>query len=138
MQTSGQELKLVYPQAEPEAQPENFVGMDFDNFYLQPLDDADRASNTQQAIDPLDEADLTKPENARACRRCKDATSLETPTGSFVAHFFFDCVTLRFMGSFLFASDSLEDVSSCQSLSFIASDNKLFSLLKESGCFGEL
>jgi 7-carboxy-7-deazaguanine synthase (Cx14CxxC type) len=37
VQTFGQELKLVYPQSEPEAQPENFVGMDFDNFYLSRL-----------------------------------------------------------------------------------------------------
>ena len=51
VQTSGQELKLVYPQAEPEAQPENFVGLDFDNFYLQPLDSPDIEQNTRQAVE---------------------------------------------------------------------------------------
>ena len=41
--------------------------------------ESSNGNNTQQVIDPLNEADLTKPENARACRRCRDATSLETP-----------------------------------------------------------
>jgi 7-carboxy-7-deazaguanine synthase (Cx14CxxC type) len=50
VQMSGQELKLVYPQAEAEAQPENFVGMDFDNFYLQPLDNPDIEHNTRKAV----------------------------------------------------------------------------------------
>ena len=30
-------------------------------------------------LNPLHEADLTKQENARVCRKCKDPTSLETP-----------------------------------------------------------
>ena len=51
VQTSGQELKLVYPQVEPEAQPENFVGLDFDNFYLQPLDNPELEQNTRQAVE---------------------------------------------------------------------------------------
>jgi 7-carboxy-7-deazaguanine synthase (Cx14CxxC type) len=51
VQMSGHELKLVYPQAEREAQPENFVGMDFDNFYLQPLDNPDIEQNTRQAVE---------------------------------------------------------------------------------------
>lgn len=51
VQTFGQELKLVYPQSEPEAQPENFVGMDFDNFYLQPLDNPELEQNTRQAVE---------------------------------------------------------------------------------------
>ena len=51
VQTFGQELKLVYPQSEPEAQPENFVGMDFDNFYLQPLDDPHIEQNTHHALE---------------------------------------------------------------------------------------
>ena len=51
VQVSGQELKLVYPQAEPEAQPEKFVGLDFDNFYLQPLDNPDIEQNTRQAVE---------------------------------------------------------------------------------------
>ncbi|MDH3990235.1 MAG: 7-carboxy-7-deazaguanine synthase [Gammaproteobacteria bacterium] len=51
VQMSGQELKLVYPQAEPEAQPENFVGMKFDNFYLQPLDNPDIEQNTRHTME---------------------------------------------------------------------------------------
>lgn len=51
VQTTGQELKLVYPQSEPEAQPENFVGLDFDHFCLQPLDDSDVEQNTRLAME---------------------------------------------------------------------------------------
>jgi len=51
VQMSGHELKLVYPQTEREAQPENFAGMDFDNFYLQPLDNPDIEQNTRQAVE---------------------------------------------------------------------------------------
>jgi 7-carboxy-7-deazaguanine synthase (Cx14CxxC type) len=50
VQTAGDDLKLVYPQAEPEAQPERFVAMAFSHFFLQPLDDADATTNTQAAI----------------------------------------------------------------------------------------
>lgn len=50
-QQQGSELKLVYPQAEPEAQPERFAGLDFDHFFLQPCDDANKAANTAAAID---------------------------------------------------------------------------------------
>ena len=51
LQQSGNELKLVYPQVEREAQPECFLGMEFDNFFLQPLDDANREHNTRAAIE---------------------------------------------------------------------------------------
>lgn len=51
VQTTGDELKLVFPQDEPEAQPERFVGLDFSHFYLQPCDDKDLATNTRAAID---------------------------------------------------------------------------------------
>lgn len=51
VQQSGDELKLVYPQREPEAQPERFANLGFTNFYLQPLDDAERARHTQAAIE---------------------------------------------------------------------------------------
>ena len=51
LQTSGHELKLVYPQRETEAQPERFVEMEFAHFFLQPLDDVQQAANTQAAID---------------------------------------------------------------------------------------
>jgi len=44
----GDELKLVYPQAE--APPERFAGLDFAHFFLQPLDGPLRHAHTQQAI----------------------------------------------------------------------------------------
>ncbi|MDD2878201.1 MAG: 7-carboxy-7-deazaguanine synthase [Acidiphilium sp.] len=44
----GDELKLVYPQAD--AMPERFTALDFKNFLLQPMDGADRAANTVAAI----------------------------------------------------------------------------------------
>ncbi len=50
-QTRGDELKLVYPQAEAEAQPEQFADLEFDNFFLQPCDDAGLAANTRAAVD---------------------------------------------------------------------------------------
>lgn len=51
VQRSGDELKLVYPQIENEAQPVNFAGLDFRHHYLQPLDDEEIAANTRSAID---------------------------------------------------------------------------------------
>ena len=36
--TSGEEIKLVYPQQQPDAQPERFAGLDFGAFFLQPMD----------------------------------------------------------------------------------------------------
>ncbi len=47
-QISGQELKLVYPQAELE--PERFEDLDFEHFLLQPMDGAKILSNTDAAI----------------------------------------------------------------------------------------
>jgi 7-carboxy-7-deazaguanine synthase (Cx14CxxC type) len=49
-QTHGDELKLVYPQREAEAQPERFLRLDFRHFFLQPLDDERRDANTQSVI----------------------------------------------------------------------------------------
>jgi 7-carboxy-7-deazaguanine synthase len=46
--TAGNELKLVYPQ--PTAQPERFEQLDFDHFFLQPMDGPDRERNTQLAL----------------------------------------------------------------------------------------
>ena len=46
----GTELKLVYPQREPEAQPERFEELDFEHFYLQPMDGPERATNTERAL----------------------------------------------------------------------------------------
>ncbi len=49
VQTSGAELKLVYPQAN--ALPEAFAHLEFRHFFLQPMDGPDRAANTLAAID---------------------------------------------------------------------------------------
>ena len=49
-QRSGHELKLVYPQAEPDARPEVFTGLDFVHFFIQPLDDARRDENLRAAV----------------------------------------------------------------------------------------
>lgn len=48
--TAGNELKLVFPQAQPEAQPDRFVDFDFQHFFLQPMDGPHVAENTQQAL----------------------------------------------------------------------------------------
>ncbi len=47
--TKGHELKLVYPQTT--APPERFAELDFERFYLQPMDGPDREANTKKAID---------------------------------------------------------------------------------------
>jgi 7-carboxy-7-deazaguanine synthase len=46
---NGDELKLVYPQVEREAQPECFEHLDFRHFSLQPMDGPDLAENTRRA-----------------------------------------------------------------------------------------
>ena len=51
VQKSGQELKLVYPQIEPQAHPDNFVGLDFEQFYLQPMDGPDLEQNTRCTVE---------------------------------------------------------------------------------------
>jgi 7-carboxy-7-deazaguanine synthase (Cx14CxxC type) len=51
LQRKGDELKLVFPQAEPEAQPERFAALEFTHHYLQPLDDSRRKENTRAAIE---------------------------------------------------------------------------------------
>jgi organic radical activating enzyme len=48
VQTSGHELKLVYPQHG--AEPERFESLAFRHWYLQPMDGPDRAANTEAAI----------------------------------------------------------------------------------------
>lgn len=45
----GQELKLVYPQ--DDLDPQDFVRLDFEEFYLQPMDGPDLEQNTKLAID---------------------------------------------------------------------------------------
>jgi 7-carboxy-7-deazaguanine synthase len=46
---TGHELKLVYPQLD--AMPEKFTTLNFDHFYLQPMDNQDQNNNTQQVIE---------------------------------------------------------------------------------------
>ena len=46
----GNELKLVFPQAEAEAKPENFLNLRFDNFFLQPMDGPDRVETLKATI----------------------------------------------------------------------------------------
>ena len=48
VQRSGQELKLVYPQKDVD--PARFAALDFERFYLQPLDGPDRDASTQAAM----------------------------------------------------------------------------------------
>jgi 7-carboxy-7-deazaguanine synthase (Cx14CxxC type) len=48
IQTSGQELKLVYPQEGVD--PARFEGLAFERFALQPMDGPDRAAATEAAI----------------------------------------------------------------------------------------
>ena len=49
VQSSGDELKLVYPQAD--LMPEAVAHLDFRHFYLQPMDGPDREANTEAAVD---------------------------------------------------------------------------------------
>ena len=45
---TGNELKLVFPQAG--AMPEQFATLDFEHFFLQPMDGPELASNTAEAV----------------------------------------------------------------------------------------
>jgi 7-carboxy-7-deazaguanine synthase (Cx14CxxC type) len=47
----GQELKLVYPQVEPEAQPDRFADLAFDQLFLQPMDGPCLAENMRLAVE---------------------------------------------------------------------------------------
>jgi 7-carboxy-7-deazaguanine synthase (Cx14CxxC type) len=52
--TGGDELKLVYPQTQAEAQPERFAALAFRHRWLQPMDVADpdaRAANLRAAVE---------------------------------------------------------------------------------------
>jgi organic radical activating enzyme len=51
VQDHGDELKLVYPQVEPEAQPEQFDSLRFTHFYLQPMDSNDYEANLRRTIE---------------------------------------------------------------------------------------
>ena len=46
---SGHELKLIYPQQG--AEPELFDGLDFQHFFLQPMDGPSRDLNTRLAVE---------------------------------------------------------------------------------------
>lgn len=50
VQTNGDELKLVYPQVEEEAQPARFSTLEFQHFFLQPKDCAEIEKNTSLTI----------------------------------------------------------------------------------------
>ena len=49
LQLCGDELKLVYPQ--PEAEPEKYAHLDFQHFFLQPIDGTELESNTKLAVE---------------------------------------------------------------------------------------
>jgi 7-carboxy-7-deazaguanine synthase len=49
VQTRGAELKLVFPQ--PKAMPDRFEHLDFERFWLQPMDGPDQVENTAAAIE---------------------------------------------------------------------------------------
>ena len=48
VQKSGDELKLVFPQAGID--PEDFTELAFRHFFLQPMDGPERAANTELAL----------------------------------------------------------------------------------------
>lgn len=47
--SKGDELKLVFPQTEPQAQPDCFANLDFTHFFLQPKDEVGR-DNTPATV----------------------------------------------------------------------------------------
>jgi 7-carboxy-7-deazaguanine synthase (Cx14CxxC type) len=47
-QTTGQELKLVFPQ--PGVDPGRYLGLNFERFFLQPMDGPDRDAATRAAV----------------------------------------------------------------------------------------
>ncbi|RBM09140.1 7-carboxy-7-deazaguanine synthase [Novacetimonas cocois] len=49
VQTSGQELKLVFPQ--DDLMPEQVAGLDFRQYWLQPMDGPARVANTARAVE---------------------------------------------------------------------------------------
>lgn len=48
---NGDELKLVFPQREPDAQPERFEHLPFRHFSLQPMDGPEVVENTRRAVE---------------------------------------------------------------------------------------
>ena len=51
IQKTGDELKLVFPQLDKKAQPEEFTNLKFQHFFLQPLENKDLKRNTKLAIE---------------------------------------------------------------------------------------
>ena len=51
IQKTGDELKLVFPQLNEQAQPEEFTNLKFKHFFLQPLESKDLKRNTKLAIE---------------------------------------------------------------------------------------
>lgn len=51
IQTHGDEIKLVYPQVESEAQPIRFESMDFKHRYLQPMDSEEKQRNLDATVE---------------------------------------------------------------------------------------
>ncbi len=49
--TQGNELKLIYPQPDHPVDPATFVSLNFDHFYLQPLDDPQGVSHYPLIVD---------------------------------------------------------------------------------------
>ena len=47
----GDELKLVYPQVEPDAQPERFEHLGFRHFSLQPMDGPELSENVRRTVE---------------------------------------------------------------------------------------
>lgn len=45
--TSGDEIKLIFPQEEPEMSPERFLMQDFKHWFLQPMDGPNQLENVQ-------------------------------------------------------------------------------------------
>ena len=51
VQKQGDELKLVYPQVEAEAQPQRFESLSFTHLFLQPMDGDNVDENTRLATE---------------------------------------------------------------------------------------
>ena len=51
VQRRGQELKLVYPQPQADADPALFAALPFEHFFLQPLDGPDQQRNIERTLE---------------------------------------------------------------------------------------
>lgn len=65
VQRRGNELKLVFPQVEAGAQPEHFVSLEFEHFFLQPLDELRKTHSVKGKAVNLDvDTNLAKKESS--------------------------------------------------------------------------